>query len=69
MTQHHSGLHILYDIQKALNGIGAIKLKSGSSNVYVFYVHNVKDICNYVIPFMETYVFPFSGLSVSWLLI
>ena len=68
VTQHISGLQILYNIQKALNGIGSVKLKSGSTNVYVFYVHNVKDICKYVIPFLDVYVLPFSGRSAELLI-
>lgn len=59
VTQHKKGLDILNSF-KELFGTGSITKKSGSENVYVYTMKGYKKIIKFILPFLETYVCPFS---------
>ena len=59
VTQHKNGLDILYSFKELFNG-GSVVEKSGSIDIYVYTLKGYKQIIEYVIPFLETYVQPFS---------
>ena len=65
VTQLKRGLHILELYQK-LFGCGSISPKSQSSDVIEDHVHNVKQIVEIVIPWIETYVLPSSGKTANF---
>jgi hypothetical protein len=46
---------------KDLFNAGSVLKKSGSENIYVFSIKGYKNMINLVIPFLQTYVQPFSG--------
>ena len=59
VSQHKNGLNILFSF-KELFGVGSIVSKSGSPDVWVYTLKGYKHIIKHVIPFLETYVQPFS---------
>ena len=59
VTQHKNGLDILNSF-KELFECGSIVEKSGSPDIYVYTVKGYKNIIKSVLPFLETYVCPFS---------
>jgi LAGLIDADG endonuclease len=59
VTQHENGLKILYSF-KELFRCGSIVEKSGSPHIWVYTLKGYKQIIEHVIPFLETYVQPFS---------
>jgi len=59
VTQHKNGLSLLKSF-KELFGEGSIVQKSGSPDIYVFTLKGYKKIITKVLPFLETYVCPFS---------
>ena len=59
VTQHKNGLDILNSF-KELFGEGSVVQKSGSPDVYVYTLKGYKKIIKSVIPFLETYLCPFS---------
>ena len=59
VTQHKNGLETLNSF-KELFGEGSIVQKSGSPDIYVYTLKGYKKIIKEVIPFLETYVIPFS---------
>ena len=59
VTQHKNGLETLNSF-KELFGEGSIVQKSGSPYIYLYTLKGYKKIIKEVIPFLETYVIPFS---------
>lgn len=59
VSQHVNGLFILNSF-KELFGVGSVVEKSGSPDIWVYTLKGYKQIIEYVIPFLETYVQPFS---------
>jgi hypothetical protein len=59
VSQHENGLKILYSF-KELFGVGSVVEKSGSPNIWVYTIKGYKQIIEHIIPFLETYVQPFS---------
>lgn len=59
VTQHKNGLKILNSFKDLFNE-GSINLKSGSPNVYVYTLKGYKKLIKLVLPFLETYLCPFS---------
>ena len=59
VSQHENGLKILYSF-KELFGTGSIVEKSGSPHIWVYTLKGYKQIIEHVLPFLETYVQPFS---------
>nr|YP_009649327.1 LAGLIDADG type 1 homing endonuclease [Rhizopogon vinicolor]QDA23242.1 LAGLIDADG type 1 homing endonuclease [Rhizopogon vinicolor] len=59
VSQHENGLNIL-ESYKTLFGVGSILQKSGSPHILVYTVKGYKHIIKHIIPFLETYVQPFS---------
>ena len=59
VTQHKNGLETLNSF-KELFGEGSIVQKSGSPDIYIYTLKGYKKIIKEVIPFLETYVIPFS---------
>ncbi len=59
VSQHENGLKILNSF-KELFGTGSVVEKSGSPNIWVYTLKGYKQIIEHVIPFLETYVQPFS---------
>jgi hypothetical protein len=59
VTQHKNVLNILNSYKELFNA-GSIVLKSGSSDIYVYTLKGYKQIIKLVLPFLETYVCPFS---------
>ena len=59
VTQHKNGLETLNSF-KELFGEGSIVQKSGSPDIYVYTLKGYKKIIKEVLPFLETYVIPFS---------
>jgi LAGLIDADG endonuclease len=60
VSQHKNGLDILNSFKELFEGAGSVVEKSGSPDVYVYTLKGYKQIIKYVIPFLETYVQPFS---------
>lgn len=60
VSQHKNGLDILYSYKELFEGAGSVVEKSGSPDIYVYTLKGYKQIIKYVIPFLETYVQPFS---------
>ena len=60
VSQHKNGLDILYSFKELFDGAGSVVEKSGSPDIYVFTLKGYKQIIKYVLPFLETYVQPFS---------
>lgn len=59
VTQHKNGLDILNSFKELFES-GSIVEKSGSPEIYVYTVKGYKHIIKSVLPFLETYVCPFS---------
>jgi LAGLIDADG endonuclease len=59
VSQHENGLKIL-ESYKTLFGVGSVVQKSGSPHIWVYTVKGYKQIIKHIIPFLETYVQPFS---------
>lgn len=59
VTQHENGLKILH-AYKELFGAGSVLPKSGSPHIWVYTIKGYKHIITRVIPFLETYVQPYS---------
>lgn len=59
VAQHKNGINILYSF-KELFGTGSVVEKSGSNDVWVYTLKGYRQIIEHVIPFLETYVQPFS---------
>nr|YP_010879611.1 hypothetical protein QU375_mgr02 [Heterobasidion parviporum]WHL55381.1 hypothetical protein [Heterobasidion parviporum] len=59
VTQHENGLKIL-ESYKTLFGVGSILRKSGSPHIWVYTIKGYKHIIKHIIPFLETYVQPYS---------
>jgi hypothetical protein len=60
VSQHKNGLEILNSFKELFEGAGSVVEKSGSPDIYVYTLKGYKQIIKYVIPFLETYVQPFS---------
>lgn len=61
VTQHESGLNILNSYKTLFNGLGNLKEKSGSNQVWVYSIKGIKNIKELVLPYYEEYVVPFSS--------
>jgi len=59
VTQHKNGLDILNSF-KELFGEGSIVQKSGSPDIFVYTLKGYKKIIKKVLPFLETYMCPYS---------
>ena len=59
VTQHKNGLDILNSFKELFEG-GSLVEKSGSPDIYVYTIKGYKNIIKSVLPFLETYVCPFS---------
>lgn len=59
VTQHKNGLDILYSFKELFES-GSVVEKSGSPEIFVYTLKGYKQIIKNVIPFLETYVQPFS---------
>ncbi len=59
VSQHVNGINILYSF-KELFGAGSVVQKSGSEDVWVYTIKGYKQIIELVLPFLETYVQPYS---------
>jgi LAGLIDADG endonuclease len=59
VSQHVNGINILHSF-KELFGAGSVVKKSGSEDVWVYTIKGYKHIIELVLPFLETYVQPFS---------
>jgi hypothetical protein len=59
VSQHVNGINILNSF-KELFGAGSIVQKSGSDDVWVYTIKGYKQIIKLVLPFLKTYVQPFS---------
>ena len=59
VSQHENGLKILESF-KTYFGVGSVVQKSGAPHVWVYTVKGYKHIIKHVIPFLETYVQPYS---------
>lgn len=65
VSQHKNGLDILYSIKLLFEGAGSVVglknlLAYATPDIYVYTLKGYKQIIKYVIPFLETYVQPFS---------
>ena len=61
VTQHESGLNILNSYKTLFNGLGNLKEKSGSNQVWVYSLKGSKNLKELVLPYFESYVVPFSS--------
>ena len=59
VSQHKNGLDILNSFKELFN-CGSVVKKSGSPDIYVYTLKGYKQIIEHVLPFLETYVQPFS---------
>ena len=59
LPQHENGLKLLESF-KTYFGVGSVVQKSGSPDIYVYTLKGYKQIISNVLPFLETYVQPFS---------
>lgn len=59
VSQHKNGLDILNSFKELFNS-GSVVEKSGSPDIYVYTLKGYKQIIQHVLPFLETYVQPFS---------
>lgn len=59
VSQHKNGLELLYSFKELFN-CGSVVEKSGSPDVFVYTLKGYKQIIKHVIPFLDTYVQPFS---------
>ena len=61
VTQHISGLNILNSYKLLFNGLGNLKKKSGSNDVWVYSIKGTKNLKELVLPYFENYIVPFSS--------
>nr|YP_006576297.1 hypothetical protein [Lentinula edodes]UZS77540.1 hypothetical protein [Lentinula edodes]UZS77566.1 hypothetical protein [Lentinula edodes]UZS77615.1 hypothetical protein [Lentinula edodes]UZS77641.1 hypothetical protein [Lentinula edodes]UZS77667.1 hypothetical protein [Lentinula edodes] len=59
VSQHKNGLDILYSFKELFKS-GSVVEKSGSPDIFVYTLKGYKQIIQHVLPFLETYVQPFS---------
>ena len=59
LPQHENGLKLLESF-KTYFGVGSVVQKSGAPHVWVYTVKGYKHIIKHVMPFLETYVQPYS---------
>lgn len=59
VTQHKNGLSILNSFKELFDD-GSVVQKSGSPDIYVYTLKGYKKIIKSVLPFLESYVIPFS---------
>ena len=59
VSQHENGLKLLESF-KTYFGVGSVVQKSGAPHVWVYTVKGYKHIIKHVMPFLETYVQPYS---------
>lgn len=59
VSQHENGLRLLESF-KTYFGVGSVVQKSGAPHVWVYTVKGYKHIIKHVLPFLETYVQPYS---------
>ena len=59
VSQHKNGIELLYSFKELFN-CGSVLEKSGSPDVFVYTLKGYKQIIKHVIPFLDTYVQPFS---------
>lgn len=67
VTQHKNGIDLLYSFKELFNS-GSVVVKSGSPDIYVYTLKGYKKIIKYVLPFLETYVQPFSCKKEEYLI-
>lgn len=60
VSQHKNGLNILNSFKELFENAGSVVEKSGSPDIFVYTLKGYKQIIKYVLPFLETYVQPFS---------
>lgn len=61
VTQHISGLHVLYSFKHLFDNLGSVHKKSGSENVWVYVLKGIYNVKTHALPFYEEYVTPFSS--------
>ena len=59
VSQHENGLRLLESF-KTYFGVGSVVPKSGAPHIWVYTVKGYKHIIKHVMPFLETYVQPYS---------
>ena len=59
VSQHENGLKLLESF-KTYFGVGSVVPKSGAPHIWVYTVKGYKHIIKHVMPFLETYVQPYS---------
>lgn len=59
VTQHKNGIALL-NSYKELFEVGQVTLKSGSPDIFVYTIKGYKNIIKSVLPFLDTYLSPFS---------
>ena len=59
VSQHKNGLDLLNSFKELFN-CGYVVKKSGSTDIYVYTLKGYKQIIEHVIPFLDTYVQPYS---------
>ena len=59
VSQHKNGLDLLNSFKELFN-CGSVVKKSGSTDIYVYTLKGYKQIIEHVIPFLDTYVQPYS---------
>ena len=61
VTQHECGVNILNSYKLLFYGLGNLNKKSGSDKVWVYSLKGTKNLKEYVIPFYQKYVVPYSS--------
>jgi len=61
VTQIVGGLEILYAFKVIFGDKGNLLKKSGSENVWVYSLKGTQNLIDFVLPFFETYVVPYSS--------
>ena len=65
VSQHENGLKLLESF-KTYFGVGSVVPKSGAPHIWVYTVKGYKHIIKHVMPFLETYVQPFSCKTIEY---
>ena len=60
VAQYENGLNILYSYKAMFNNLRQISKKSGSDKVWVYSLKETNNIKNFVIPFFQNYIIPYS---------
>jgi hypothetical protein len=60
VAQHENGLNILYSFKRLFKNSGHVVKKSGSDKVWCYSIKGTQNLKNYVLPFFEKYVVPYS---------